>query len=74
MEKKTVKGYSSIEEMCKFYGIDRSTYDRPRRSGLTNKKALTGKRSKTNKMECKDHLGNVHKSISEMCKFYGISR
>lgn len=64
--------FSSIDEMCSYYGIKSDTYYRRRRRGLSVEDALTfGYRECS--CGCTDHLGNKYASIKEMCEHYGIN-
>lgn len=66
------KEYTSINEMCKAYGISLRLYDGRLRLGWSVKDALT-KEVGVHKKECEDHLGNKYSSVSEMCTAYGIT-
>ena len=75
--------YSSISDMCGFYGITQSRYYRRVKCGWTLRETLTiplGSRrpNKTripsNALQVKDHLGNIYASISEMCRHYKITK
>lgn len=62
--------YSSIEEMCKKYNINPSTYKFRRSSGMNVKEALT---TKVRCNICIDHLGNTFQSERKMCEFYNVN-
>ena len=64
------KEYKSIEEMCKAYAINPSTYKYRIYSGMNIKEALT---TPIGKNTCVDHLGNIFKSERKMCQFYNIN-
>lgn len=59
--------------MCSAYGVRQNTYAQRIAHGWSKKDALT-KRAESRKKECKDHLGNIFESETEMCKFYNIDR
>ncbi len=68
------KEYDSISDMCRFYKISRSCYEDRIRRGLSLEESLTMPLySDTVGKECKDYLGNVYVSITDMCNNYGIS-
>lgn len=68
--------FPSENEMCKFWGIARSTYRLHIREGWSIERALTTK--KKNIKICKtpqtDHLGQKFPSLSAMCQHWNISR
>jgi len=59
--------------MCKYWGIDRRTYDTRVRNGWTQKDALEGSKRRT-PQECTDHLGQKFNSLNEMCRYWKIDR
>lgn len=59
--------FKSIAEMCKRWGIDRSTFYTRLNAGYTLEQALTG-------IVVKDHLGTGFRSIDEMCKHWGVDK
>lgn len=63
--------YESINEMCRVYSINPSTYRFRIASGLSIEEALL---TPLKRNICKDHMGNVFPSISKMCKHYNINK
>lgn len=61
--------YSSVKDMCNFYGISSSTYLNRIKLGWNTETALT---APIKDYSCKDHLGNVFSSEQDMCDFYNI--
>lgn len=69
--------YENTADMCKAYNIKRSTYFSRLDSGWSLKDALekpVDYRFSVGKSVIYDHLGNTYKSISEMCRAYGVKR
>lgn len=58
--------FESMDEMCKTYGINRTTFNSRIAKGWPLEKALTYRKI------YKDHLGNEYNTIREMCKTYSI--
>lgn len=58
--------FETIAEMCKHYGITRSTYNNRKRLGWNLKDILEGK-------VVYDHNGNSFESERKMCEHYGIT-
>ena len=69
------KIHENIGAMCASYGISKSLFYSRIRHGLNLQDALTMspelKGSVGNR--CVDPFGNTYKSISEMCRAYGVS-
>lgn len=63
--------FKSIQDMCNFWHISRTTYENRRRLGLPTKECLQPKEAK---YITYDHLGNQYANVGEMCKHYGIKR
>lgn len=70
------KAYRNVEEMCSCYGIKRNTYLMRLKKGLSQEEALTKKVKKMYGRAGKRVTGpdgKEYKSISAMCREYGIS-
>lgn len=68
--------FASVSDLCKYWGIGRSTYNARRKNGWSVKKALTTPCKKINSMEKQewtDHLGNKFESLNAMCKAHGVT-
>lgn len=73
--------FKSITEMCKYWNVSYSAYSGRIESNYTQEEALTKDRIITGGFrestvvsleERTDHLGNVFKSMAEMCKYWNI--
>lgn len=68
------KKYSSITELCKAYGILKTTFSRRIKAGWNIENALTKEPVYSVVAPTKvDHLGNEYKTVKEMCNAYNIS-
>ena len=65
--------FKSIGVMCEYYEIDKTTFIKRMKAGWELDKALTVPVNTLRGKKCFDHLGNIYKSVSEMCKHYGLS-
>ena len=65
--------YKTKTEMCNAWGISLSTYMFRISSGYSVKEALTTPLKPMNATLCKDHLGNIYKTKTEMCRAWGIT-
>lgn len=67
--------FQSISEMCKHWGMTRSTYNARMKQGWSKKEALTLPKKQINitKQSCIDHKGIKYESLNAMCKAYNIS-
>ncbi len=68
--------FVSEKEMCRHYGIDRSTFKQRRLRGMSLEDALTMPASTPVHIpakKCTDHLGNSFDSIKAMCRHYGVN-
>ncbi len=67
--------YASKSEMCKHYGIRRSTFERRIEKGMSLKDALTTPINKVGcrAKKCVDHLGSEYLSEAKMCEHYNIN-
>ena len=80
MNKKTIEDhlgnkFESVATMCRFWGIDRRTYQARIKLGWSVERALTTPVGENEKGKTvTDHLGNEFKSIEAMCKFWNIKR
>ena len=66
--------YPSASEMCRVYNISYEIYRSRKKLGWTVEEIINGKRQNSRIKEQRDHLGNVYKSESSMCKKYGVNR
>ncbi|MBR3468211.1 MAG: hypothetical protein IKH28_00705 [Lachnospiraceae bacterium] len=65
--------YNSISEMCKKYGIDRTTYSRRVKTGWSVEDALTLP-AKPVYTDTYDHNGQKYRSETKMCQAHGVPR
>ena len=69
----TGRDFVSVEEMCKYWGIPRGSYEKKIRRKVPLEKILTAPvREFHEPIKCKDHLGNEFDSKKEMLRHYGI--
>ena len=68
--------FPSVSEMCKHWGMTRSTYNARIKQGWSTKDALTKPQKKLNvaSQECIDHNGIHYPSLAKMCAAHNISR
>lgn len=67
--------FKSINDKCRFYKIDRRTYQSRKKKGWSEEDALL--RSTINSLmtpykQNSDHRGNIFSSIAEKCRYWGI--
>ena len=66
----------SEKEMCRHYGIDRSTFKQRRLRGMSIEESLTMPAEAPIHIpakQCVDHLGQHFDSVKAMCRHYGIN-
>lgn len=63
--------FSSQTKMCEYYGIEKSTFYKRIKKGMSLEAALT---TPLKVDICEDHLGNKFPSVVEMCRFYNVDR
>ena len=70
------KEFPSVSEMCRCWGITRSTYNARIKSGYSKEKALTQPviQVETAPKKCKDHLGQEFPSQNAMCRYWGTNK
>lgn len=64
--------YKNIEEMCRHYHIDKTTFYRSLHKGMSCEEILNKPRRKYRKGPCVDHLGNTYANVKAMCDAYNI--
>lgn len=65
--------YSTIKEMCAFYGVSVATYKYRLAQGWTLEAALTDPLNPgATRKEMVDHKGTKYSSVAEMCEAYGL--
>ena len=65
--------FKSISAMCRYYNIGLGTYNRRVASNWSLKDILETPETDDRARMCKDHKGNEFKSISDMCRYYGVT-
>lgn len=65
--------YRTVTEMCKHYGVNRSTYKSRINRGFTKEEALTAGLSAQPLEDRTDHIGNTYDTVSDMCRAYGLN-
>ena len=66
----TGQRFSSVYEMCNYWGIKEGTYQRKIKKGSTKEEALTQLRSKNRAIEYK---GTTYKSLKELADAFGVN-
>ena len=68
------KEFESITAMCRYWGVEYSTFTQRRQSGYDLCGCLTGRGVKAfNSRVCKDHLGQKFRTKGDMCRHWGIT-
>lgn len=63
--------FNSVTEMCKYWKIDRGTYQTRIKTGYTLEQALATPSGKLQIVT--DHEGNEFASMMELCKYWGVN-
>lgn len=67
--------YTSVDDMCDYYKVSKDKFLARIKLGWSLDKALTVEVNvSAHGQIAKDHLGNVYRSMDEMCKKYGITK
>ena len=61
--------FSTLKEMCKYYGISEANYLVRLRNGWSMKNALT---TPVRGQACVDHEGEKFPSMTKMCEYWGV--
>lgn len=67
------QNFESFEELAKNYGMCPDTLKHRLKRGMSLKEALTMPVRRGQHVICKDHLGNVYWTFTDMCKFWGVN-
>lgn len=67
------QAFESFEELAKNYGMCPDTLKHRLKGGMSLKEALTIPVRRGQHVMCKDHLGNVYWTFTDMCKFWGVN-
>lgn len=65
--------FSTQKEMCDFYHISTGCFRKRISKGLSLKEALTNEKEKPRARKYKDFNGKEFNSLTDMCKYYGIT-
>ena len=65
------QNFESFEELAKKYGMCPDTLKKRLKRGLSLKEALTIPVRRGQHVACKDNLGNVYYTFTDMCEFWG---
>lgn len=67
--------YGNIKSMCRAWNIKPETFDRRMKIyGMTLEEALTKPVKGNGGYKCSDYYGKQFRSVTSMCKYWGISR
>ena len=66
------RAFESFEQLARNYAMCPDTLKHRLKSGLSLEQALTTPARRGQHVQCKDHLGNVYYSFTDMCKFWGV--
>lgn len=66
--------FNTIDDMCTYHNISKTTYRSRRSEGKSIKDALTKPLKPNNAITITDCFGNTFDSVSEMCRFHNINR
>ena len=63
--------FESFEELARCYAMCPDTLKHRLKSGMSLEQALTTPARRGQHVQCKDHLGNVYHTFTDMCDFWG---
>ena len=66
------QNFESFEELARHYAMCPDTLKKRLKRGLSLKEALTMPARRGQHVACKDHLGNVYYTFTDMCDFWGV--
>ena len=64
--------FESFEQLAKHYAMCPKTLKNRLKRGLSLEQALTMPVRRGQHVACKDHLGNVYYTFTDMCDFWGV--
>lgn len=67
------RAFESFEQLARSYAMCPDTLKRRLKSGLSLEQALTTPARRGQHVHCKDHLGNVYYTFTDMCKVWGVN-
>lgn len=63
--------FESFEQLARHYAMCPDTLKHRLKKGMTLEQALTTPARRGQHVQCKDHLGNVYYTFTDMCEFWG---
>lgn len=65
------RAFESFEQLARHYAMCPDTLKHRLKKGMTLEQALTTPARRGQHVQCKDHLGNVYYTFTDMCEFWG---
>ena len=65
------QSFESFEQLARHYGMCPDTLKHRLKRGMSLEQALTTPARRGQHVQCKDHLGNVYYTFTDMCNFWG---
>ena len=66
------QNFESFEQLARFYAMCPDTLKHRLKSGMSLEQALTTPARRGQHVQCKDHLGNVYYTFTDMCERWGV--
>lgn len=66
------RAFESFEQLARNYAMCPDTLKHRLKSGLSLEQALTTPARRGQHVQCKDHLGNVYYTFTDMCNVWGV--
>lgn len=66
------QSFESFEQLARHYAMCPDTLKHRLKKGMPLEQALTTPARRGQHVACKDHLGNVYYTFTDMCKFWGV--
>lgn len=66
------RAFESFEQLARHYAMCPDTLKHRLKRGLSLEQALTTPARRGQHVACKDHLGTVYYTFTDMCKFWGV--
>ena len=66
------RAFESFEQLARHYAMCPDTLKHRLKRGMSLEQALTMPARRGQHVACKDHLGNVYYTFTDMCNFWGV--
>ena len=66
------RAFESFEQLARNYGMCPETLKHRLKGGMSLEQALTTPARRGQHVQCKDHLGHVYYTFTDMCNFWGV--